>query len=454
MGMQVSELKNEGLVREYKVVVMAADLEAAMTSRLTEVGRTAKLDGFRPGKAPLPVLRQLYGPSVRYEIVDQTINQSADKALNEKGLRAAVQPKIENVKADEGTDLEFTMRVEIFPEIKPVDFSTLQLEKLAAEVADEKVTEGITRITKARRGPEYITEARPAKEGDVLVIDFEGESEGKAHDGMKGNNHRLELGSKAFIDGFETQLIGAKKGDERSVKVTFPADYPSEALAGKPAIFKVNVKDIMMFEPIVQNDELAKELGFDNLEDLRGKVKEQMNADLSEMSGEYLKRQLLDKLADTHEFPVPPALLEQEFNGIWAQIEAAKKKGQTDVTDRGKSEDDLKVEYRGIAERRVRLGLLLSEVGRLNKLGVNEQELRTALMQEAARYPGQEKAVYEFYRKTPGALQRLEAPILEQKVVSFILEKAAVSERKVKTEELEAALKEPEKRSTKKKTKP
>jgi trigger factor len=356
--------------------------------------------------------------------------------MAERGLRPATMPKIEITAFGEGTDLEYTMALELLPEIKPIDFATLDLERLKVEVTDEEVDKSLERI-RARAGKtEPVDPPRPAAQGDTVMIDFLGKTDGEAFAGGEGKDFPLELGSNRFIPGFEDQLVGANAGEQREVKLTFPADYPAEALAGKDAVFEVTVKEVRA--PVVAplDDAFAKTMGLDSLEALRKAIREQIEREYAAAARLKLKRQLLDKLADAHHFTVPEGMITGEFDGIWKQVSEAKERGALEPEMAAKSEDELKAEYRGIAERRVRLGLLLSEVGRLNNIQVSEDEVKRAMIEEARRYPGQERQIIEHFRKNRDAQDGLRAPIFEEKVVDFIVEMAKVRDKPVTPAEL------------------
>lgn len=428
---QVQEVNKDGLKRSYNIVVGQDVVKANLIARLEEIGKTAKIPGFRPGKIPMPVLEQRYGPSARAEVLDQTVSDVTEQALKERNLRPAMQPKIELVSFAEDKDLEFKIELEVLPEVTLGDFGKISLERLAADVEEKVVVDAITRAAKAMREPEAVTDARAATLGDIVVIDFDGSVDGVAQPGMKGEGHRLELGSKSFIDTFEDQLVGLKVGDTKTIKVTFPADYHAANLSGQQAEFVVSIKELLAPKAVEINDELAKELGFDSLDKLRERVKEDIGADYQRISRAIIKRQLMDKLAETHSFEIPGAMLDNEFEGIWQQVEASKKQGQLPEEDKNKSDEELRKEYRSIAERRIRLGLLLAEVAQKNSIVVSPTELRNALMAEARRFPGQEKSVFDYYTQTQGAMERLRAPLLEEKVVDFILSQIKVSEKKI-----------------------
>jgi len=434
--MQIIETNTDGLKREFKIVVPAQEVQDRIEGRLAELGRRIRLPGFRPGKVPLPLLKQRYGQSVRGEVVEQTVNDSSAKVISDRGLRAAGQPRIEILsQAGEG-DLEYKLALELIPDINPVDFKTLTFERLVVDVPEKEVTDAIERAAKRFRKSNPVAAPRPAQTGDVVVIDFVGRVDGKEFPGGAATGHYLELGGGSFIPGFEEQLVGVSAGDRRDVTVTFPADYPNAELAGQAAEFAVDIKEIRELAPIEINDELAKALGATDVANLHETIRQRLGNEYVAVSRSRLKRQLLDVLAQSHQFEVPPGLVESEFSAIWAQIEADRERGRLDPEDAGKSEDQLKQEYRDIAIRRVKLGLLLSEVGRLNNIQVSNDELSRAIITEARRHPGSERQVIEYYQKTPQALIQLRAPLYEDKVVDFILELAAMNERKVSPEEL------------------
>lgn len=434
--MQVTEVSSEGLKRDFKVVIGAKEIGDKVEARLRELSSKVKIPGFRPGKAPLKLLKQRYGPSVMGEVLERAVTDSSAQALNERGLRPAVQPKIEIVSFDDGKDLEYSMAIELLPEIEPMDFSTIELERLKIAVPEEDVASALDRLASSRKESKPLEKPRKAQSGDILVMDFAGTVHGEALPGMAAEDHHLELGSNSFIEGFEDQLIGVDAGESREVKVTFPEAYGNEKLAGQPAVFQCTIKEIHEPVAVELDDEMAKSMGAENLEDLRSKVKERLGADYDGLSRMRMKREILDKLADAHDFGVPGSMVDLEFDAIWKQVEADREKGNVDPDDEGKEDEEVKEEYRVIAERRVRLGLLLSEVGRLNQIDVAQEEVNQALFQEAQRYPGQEQQVLEFYKSNPEALAQLRAPLFEDKVIDFIIDLAKVSEREVSPEEL------------------
>jgi trigger factor len=444
--MQVTELATDGLKRQFKIVVPAGDLSAKVDERLVEMARTAQMPGFRPGKVPVGLLKKQYGPALFGEAVEQAVNSSTAKAIEDRGLKPALQPRVDLKQLEEGKDVEFEVAIEVLPEIGKLDFSDIELKRLKAVVPDKDVDEAIERIAKANREQKPVDPPRPAQKGDAIKLDFVGSVDGTEFPGGAAQDYTLELGSASFIPGFEEQLIGADLGKPVDVKVTFPADYGNTELAGKEAVFKCTIKEIHEFVDKAADDELAKKNNFENLEVMRKAVGERIGRDYARISRSMIKRQLLDKLADTHKFAVPDGLVEGEFNAIWQRIEEAKKAGEKLEDD----EDKMRKEYRDIAERRVRLGLLLADVGRSNSIEVTPEELNQAVMREAMRYPGQERQVLEFYGKNAELKEQLRAPIFEEKTVDFILELAKVADKPVTPEELLKAAREAEEKDDEK----
>ena len=430
--MQVTELPAEGLKRQFKIVIAAGDLTAKVDERVAEMARTASMPGFRPGKVPAGLLKKQYGQALLGEALEQAVNQSTAKAIEDRGLKPALQPRVD-LKGEfaEGKDVEFEVAVEVLPEIGQLDFSSVELERLKAVVPDKNIDEALDRIAKANREQKPVDPPRPAQKGDALKLDFVGSVDGVEFPGGKAEDYVLELGSASFIPGFEDQLVGAEIGKPVDVKVKFPDDYGNKELAGKDAVFQCTVKEIREFVDQPIDDELAKKNNFENLEAMRKAVSDRIGQEYAQISRGMIKRALLDKLAESHKFPVPEGLVEGEFNAIWQRIEEAKKNGEK-IEDEEKARE----EYRGIAERRVRLGLLLADVGRSNNIDVTPEELNQAVMREAMRYPGQERQVLEFYGKNAQLKEQLRAPIFEEKTVDFILELAKVTEKSVTPEEL------------------
>jgi trigger factor len=435
--MQVTETQTDGLKHEYKVVIAASDISEKVAHRLKEVGQKVRLPGFRPGKVPVKILKQRFGASVMGEVLEQAVADSSNQAITERGLRPALQPKIEIVSFDEGKDLEYTMALEVLPDIKVMDFAQIELERLVVEVPEEEVQAVLEHLANSHKKTQALPKKRKARSGDVLVIDFRGSVDGEELPGMAGEGHHLELGSNRFVAGFEEQLIGIDTGEEREITVTFPEAYVNDKLAGKDAVFQVKVQDILETVPMEINDDLAVALGEDSLETLRAKVRQQVEQDYGQLTRARLKRALLDRLAEGHDFPAPTGMVDAEFDAIWKQLKEDHEQGRIDPEDEGKDEEALKAEYRTIAERRVRLGLLLSEVGRQNDIDVTQDEANRALMQEAQLHRGREREVFDLYQKSPEAMARLRAPIFEDKVVDFITALAKVTERQVTPKDLQ-----------------
>jgi len=440
--MQVTETQSEGLQRSFEITVPASDIQSRVDGKLSELAKTVNLPGFRPGKVPVSLMKQRYGSSVMGEVVEQAVNEATQQAMNDRGLRPAGRPKVEIKSFEEGQDLTYTVEAEVMPEIEPVDFSSLEVERLVIEVSEDEMQETLQRLADANKTSRELEGPRPAAKGDLVTIDFQGTVDGEPHEGMNGEDQRLEIGSGRFIPGFEEQLEGAETGETREVTVTFPEDYPAEPLQGKTAVFKVTVKKIEESVALPIDDSLAQALGEETLESLRGKVRERMEQEYEQASRAHLKRRMLDRLAETHDFPVPPAMLEAEFEAIWKQIEHDKEHGHLDAEDQGKSDEELKGEYLKIAERRVRLGLLLSEIAQRNEIDVSQEELNQAMMAELRRYPGQEKEVIEYFRNSPDAVANLRAPIFEQKVIDHIVDLAQVTEKKVSKEAFQSLAEE------------
>jgi trigger factor len=437
--MLVTETLSDGLRRTYDVVVPAAEIESKCGAKLAEIGRTIRLPGFRPGKVPVNLVRQRYGASVMAEVMQDAVTTAADQLVEDRKLRPAGQPKIALAGAPnlaKPADLAFSVEMELLPEIITPDLSALTLTRYRAEVAQDKIDATLATISKQQTEPVPVEEIRPAETGDVLTVDFEGTVDGVAFEGGAGQDAKVVIGGEGFIPGFSEGMLGMQVGDTRDIDVTFPAEYHEQSLAGKAAVFKVTAKALgTQAEPAV-DDALATKLGFESLEKLREMLTGQMQRELDQMARLRIKRELLDVLAEKADFPAPQNLVDAEFGAIWQRVEQDQKQGEVDEEDRGKDEATLKAEYRAIADRRVRLGLLLSEIGRTANIQVSQAELTQALRQEASRYPGQEMQVVEFFRKTPGAIEQLRGPLFEDKVVDYILEMAAVEEKLVAPEEL------------------
>jgi len=436
--MQVTETLSEGLKRGFAITVPASDIEDKRTKRLAEIGKTAKLPGFRPGKVPLAVVRQRFGTAVMSEVLEESVNAATQQVLTDRGLRAATQPKVDVTKLEDKQDLEFTVELELLPEIAMPEFGAIQLTRLKATPPEEAIEKALGEIASRQRELEPVTEDRGAQNGDTLTVDFVGKVDGVPFPGGTGSDMPVELGGAGFIPGFSEGMEGMKPGEQRQISVTFPETYHAKDLAGKAATFDLTAKSLQQPKHLPVDDALAERIGFGNLEELRGVIREQIQREYDSMSRMRIKRELLDALAAAATFPVPESMVDAEFASIWQRVEADLKGGKLEDEDKGKDEETLKAEYRAIAERRVRLGLLLSEIGRANGLTVAADEMTRAMRTEASRYPGQESQVMEFFRKNPQAAEGLRGPLFEDKVVDFILELAKVEDRTVTLEELAA----------------
>ena len=439
--MNVTETLTEGLKREFKVVIAADDIDLKINERLSELAPTLRLPGFRPGKVPAQLVKKRFGQSVLGEVLEKSVNDSSQKTLDDRGLRPALQPSIEVTSFEEGKDLEFSLTVELMPEIDPIDFSAISLEKLVAVPGDKEINESLEKLSEQHKGSEPIKSKRASKIGDIVVIDFKGSVNGEPFDGGSAEGHQLELGSNQFIPGFEEQLVGKKAGSSVKVKVTFPEPYSQPNLAGQDAIFDTKLIEIREPSPVEINDEFAKLFGLEDLTALKDALKGQLEQELSQASRAQLKRKLLDMLEEGKTFDVPKGMADQEYESICRAInqpaaEQVQEEPQEQTPSDAALSDEDKAEYRKIAERRVRLGLLLQEVGRLNNIEVTEEEVKGALFKEVSRYPGQEQQIMELYQKNPEAMASIRAPIFEDKIVDFITEMATVTEKTVSPEQL------------------
>jgi trigger factor len=436
--MQVTETLSEGLKRGYSIVVPVADIETKRTAKLTEIGKTVRLPGFRPGKVPMTVVRQRYGTAIMSEVLEESVNSATQQVLTDRGLRPAAQPKVDVTSLDDKQDLQFNVEVELLPEIAMPDFSSISLTRLRAEPSAEIIDKALGEIAARQRELEPVTEDRGAKMGDTLTVDFVGKVDGVDFPGGTGTGMAVELGGTGFIPGFSDGMEGMKPGEERQISVTFPEEYGNKELAGKAATFDLKATALQQPKPLEIDDAFAEKIGFENLEDLRKLIVQQIQREYDQVGRMRIKRDLLDSLAKGADFMVPESMVEGEFASIWQRVESDMKQGKGDDEDKQKDEATLKAEYRGIAERRVRLGLLLSEIGRANGVQVAPDEMTRAMRTEAARYQGQEAQIMEFFRKNPQAAESLRGPIFEEKVVDFILELAKVEDKAVSPEELSA----------------
>ena len=439
--MQITQTASEDLRRVYAVTVAASELDSRVTKRLEEMKGRVNLKGFRPGKAPVSFLKKQFGKSLMGEVVQQAVDEGSQKAISDNQLKPAITPRIEPVGdvqevVDGKADLQFTVTVDLMPEFQTADISQLKVERLTAEVPDDEINETLDRISKQSREYTARPEGEKAQKDDTVVIDFVGSVDGVEFEGGKGSDFNLTLGSGQFIPGFEDQLIGAKVGDARDVKVTFPTEYHAPDLAGKEALFVVTVKEVKAPEDAKLDDDFARKLGMTDLGQLRDRIRDQIKDDYTRASRVHLKRRILDALDEAHDFPLPPAMVETEFANIWAQVqEELKREGKTAEEEAG-SEEKLRDEYRRIAERRVRLGLVLGKVGEQNGITVANEEVQRAIMGRARQFPGQEQEVFKFYTQNQQAQAEIRAPLFEDKVVDFIAELAQVSEKVVDKETL------------------
>lgn len=432
--MNITELKSEGLKKEFKITIASADFEKTVDDKIKQVAKSAKLPGFRAGKAPFAMLKKKYKDSVMGEALDDAVRSSVAELVKDKNLRPATQPDVKITAFEEGKDIEFDVSIDNLPEIKVKDFAGIALDKYMAEVPAEEVEKALSYLAQARK--ETAPVERAAQKTDVVMIDFVGSIDGEEFKGGKGNNYPLELGSGSFIPGFEDQLIGAKAGDKVEVKVKFPDSYHAKDLAGKDAVFVTDVKEVREPKTVEINDDFAKSMGEENLDKLKETISNRIKGDYESASRMKIKRQLLDVLDKEYTIEVPSSLVEAEFKGIMDQYEQAKKYNQLDENEKSKSEDELKAEYQEIAVRRVKLGLVLSQIGQEAEVSIKPEDINEAIMREARKYPGQEQMVFDYYLKNKSAVESLKAPIFEEKIVDYIISKAKVTEKTVSVEDL------------------
>jgi trigger factor len=442
MSMQIVEKSGEGLSRVYGVTVPVADLNERLEARIVEITPQLNIKGFRPGKVPPAHVRRLHGKALMAEVVEQTISETTQKVLADNNLRPAAEPDLKPEGdiaqvIDGKADLAYELAVEIMPDFEPTDLTKISLTRPVYEPTDAEVDEAVDELAKQNRTYEPRTgKSLKAKDGDQVLIDFVGRIDGEAFQGGTANDTELVLGSGQFIPGFEDQLVGAKPGDEVIVKVAFPADYQAANLAGKDAEFTTTVKEVRAPVEAKADDAMAERLGIESLEKLKELLKSNLESQYAGASRFKLKRALLDVLDEKHDFPLPPKMVEAEFGAIWQQVQADKERGGLPPEDAEKSDDQLQTEYRKIAERRVRLGLVLAEIGRANNVQVTDQELLDAMRQEAMRYGPQAQQIFDMFRQNANMQAQLRAPIFEDKVVDLIVEKASVKDEKVSKDEL------------------
>jgi trigger factor len=442
--MQVTETLSEGLKREFKVVVPAAELDAKVNERLDEIKNRVRINGFRPGKVPVAHLKRMYGRSTMAEVIEATVRDANNQIVSERGYKLAADPKV-TLPTEEGavekliageSDLDYTMAVEIVPAIELADFKTIKLTKLSSDVAQTEVEEGIARIAEQNKPYTPRAEGEKAAKDDRVTISYAGTIDGAPFEGGTGDDAAVLIGSNTFIPGFEDQLIGIGAGETRKLQVKFPEHYANQALAGKDAEFVVTAKSIEAPGTVKIDDDFAKSLGLESIAKLREAVKDRISHEHLAMSRQKLKRALLDELDKLHKFEPPPSLVEEEFERVWKSVLSEMETEKKTFADEDTTEEKAKAEYRAIAERRVRLGLVLAEIGEKNNITVAEDELSRAVMDRARQFAGQEQRVWDYFRQNPQAIASMRAPIFEEKVVDFLLELAGVTENKVSREEL------------------
>ena len=445
--MEVTETNAEGLSRTFKVTVPASELVAKLDSRIEEIRPQMNLKGFRPGKVPKAHVKKMFGKSIMSELIEGLVAETNQKALEDADVRPASQPDVQ-MDGDiepvlEGkADLAYSLNVDVMPDFEPADVKVLKIERPVTPVADADVDEALQKLADQNQQYKPRGKTAKAKDGDAVVIDFVGKIDGEPFDGGAAEEQTLVIGSGRFIPGFEEQLIGVKTGDETELNVTFPEDYQAEELKGKEAVFEVKVREVRMPKKAEIDEDFAKNFGLESLEQLREMMTAQIQSEHDQASRQKAKRALLDVLDEKHSFDLPQKMVEQEFSQIWQQLQQEKEAGNLDEEDAKKSDEDLEKEYRAIAERRVRLGLVLAEIGRIAEVQITDQEVQQAVIAEARKFPGQEREVVEFFQKNPGALAQVRAPIYEEKVVDHILEIAKVTDKEVSKDDLFAEVEE------------
>ncbi|MAY63435.1 MAG: trigger factor [Rhizobiales bacterium] len=442
--MQVTETLSEGLKRELKVVVPAKDMESQMNEKLADAKDKVRINGFRPGKVPISHLKKVYGRSIMADLVNETIQKKPNEILSERGEKAATTPEIsmteDEKEAEEilagNADFEFTMAYEVIPDFEVADISKIKITREVVDVPDEEVEEQVARVAENART--YETKKGKAADGDKVTLDYLGKLDGEPFDGGADEDAELVIGSNRFIPGFEEQLVGLKAGDEKVITVTFPEAYQAAHLAGKEATFDVKIKEVAAPGKLEVTDEVAKTLGVESADKLREIVRGQIESQYGQITRQKLKRQILDALDDDHQFDTPSKLVDAEFENIWRQINQELTDNGKTFEDEGTTEEAAREDYRKLAERRVRLGLVLSRIGEEAKVEVSDDELNRALYNQVRQFPGQEQEIYEYFQKTPGAVASLRAPIFEEKTIDHMLTVIDVTDKKVSKEELMA----------------
>lgn len=437
--MQCTQTQSEGLNRVFRVVIPRQQLQAALDGKIDEVRGKVALKGFRPGKAPTEHIRKVYGPNLLREIIDSEVQKGTRKAIEEAAVRVATEPHL-HLEADIDAvvrgeaDLSFHFHVEVMPDFAPVQPETLRLERLVAPIEDSQIDSA--QLDLLRNSRDWADKDGAAADGDRVELDFLGRIDGEAFEGGAAEGAQVVIGSNQFIPGFEPGLIGLRAGDEKVLEVQFPDEYGVTTLAGKPASFEVKVLAVQAPVEQTLDEAFAQKFGLESVEALRNALRSQLEAEHAKQSRLRVKRVLFDQLDSAHSFDLPPAMVNAEFSQIWSQVEADKARGGLDAEDAAKSEESLKADYLRIAERRVRLGLILAEIGQRSNVQISQQELSNAIIAQARQFPGQEKQVFEYFQKNPNALAQVRAPIYEEKVVDYILELATIEERVVSREEL------------------
>jgi trigger factor len=440
--MQITETLNAGLKREIKVVVPRSDMESRLLSRLNDARGKARINGFRPGKVPIQHLRKVYGKSFMAEVVNEILNNSTRDLLAERGEKAAMQPEVQMTEDEKEAeailagqkDFEFSIAYEVIPSIELKDVTGIKVTRQVLDLPEDEVQAQMERVAESARS--YEPKKGKAEEGDRVTIDFVGKLDGEPFEGGAGTDQQLVLGSKQFIPGFEEQIVGFKAGDEKTITVTFPENYQAAHLAGKEATFDITVKEVAKPGKLEINDEVAKNLGLESVEKLREIVKSQLESQYGALTRQKVKRELLDALDASYKFEAPSKLVEAEFNNIWGQVMNDLQQAGKSFADEETTEEEARAEYQGLAERRVRLGLVLAEMGEKAGIQITDEEMQRALFEFVRRYPGQEQEVYDFYRNNPTALANLRAPLFEEKVVDHLLTQVEVTDVKVSKEEL------------------
>jgi trigger factor len=434
--MNINETKSDGLSREYNVTISHADFNKKIEDKLKEIGKSVSKAGFRAGKVPFHMVEKKYKANAMSEALDDLLRDGVNELLEKNNLRPVFTPDVNLQKFEEGKDIEFTVSMEVMPTIELKDFKGIKVEKLKADVEDKEVEKALNYMAESRRDTQKVEEDRETQKGDIAVIDFVGSVDGVEFEGGKGEAYPLELGSNSFIPGYEDQLVGKKVGDVVDVKATFPENYHAKDLAGKEALFVTTIKEIREIKKSEINDDFAKSMGEENLDKLKETIKSRISQDYENASKMKLKRALLDALDKAYNFDVPAKLVDMEYDAIVKQYETAKQNNQLDEDEKSKKEEDLLKEYKDIAVRRVKLGLLLAEVGNNAKVQVNQDDINKAIMMEAQRYPMQAKAIFDFYLKNKEAVERLRTSVYEEKVIEYVLSNVETTEKVVSVEEL------------------